>query len=1055
MKSDRWQRIERICHEALEHEPSRRAAFLEQACAGDETLRREVEDLLSQETKAEGFLEAPALEVEAKAMARGQADPRLGQQVGSYEIVSLLGAGGMGEVYLARDATLGRKVALKFLPDFLQQDDTARRRFVQEAKLAAALDHPFLCKVYEIGEEDERVFISLEYVRGQTLREKLAEGPLALQEAWKTVAEIGEALAEAHQRGIVHRDLKPANIMFTPDGHVKVMDFGLAKQLIQDQGPGGQEQSLTGMTKTGTTVGTLPYMSPEQVRGQKMDTRSDLFSLGVMLYEMLTGEHPFRRSLAADTAVAILGKEPEPVRKLRPEVTEEPESVVMKLLAKRREDRWQSAEELRAGLIQLVSDPSSSWIVAAAGKRAGLSRATRVALSLAAVVALAAMIPGYRYYSHRAQVRWARQVAIPEVGRLIEDEQFVAAFHLAAQVEQDLPEDPVLEQLWPQISLSMSVETEPPGADVYVRNYADTDGEWRHWGLSPVEGVRLPLQSHRWRVSKKGYATVDRATSPTRFGEKIEHLQYELRAEDSVPTGMLSVVEGRFRVLAGALNLGPLELDSFLIDRSEVTNREFQQFVDAGGYRDPRYWQHEFVKDGRVLSREEAVVEFRDATGRPGPSTWSLGTFPEGEGDFPVAGVNWYEAAAYAEFVGKSLPTVHHWYRAAAIGFAPNSVPLSNFSGKGPAPVETHQGISPWGVYDMAGNVREWCWNASGRERFILGGAWGDADYMFYMPDTQSPFDRAPTNGFRCVQYEGNAADLTTPIELVSRDYASELPVDDRTFGMYRSLYEYDQTKLNARSETLESGSPYWNKERITFDAAYGGERVTAYLFLPTAGRPPYQTVVFCPGVGAFQSSGKSDNLVSPTKPIVRSGRVMLHPVYKGFLERKPPGYRSLESGGFWDESVAYRDEVIMDVKDLARSIDYLETRSEIASDQVAYVGYSYGGMLAPIFLAVEERLKTAVLRGAGLSPYKTRPEIDPLNFVSRVKQPVLVLGGRYDSIYPPEPNQLPMLGLLGTPEQHKKLRQFDSAHLRSLGNEEIREILDWLDRYLGPVNRN
>ena len=388
MKPERWQQIERICQEALEREPGRRAAFLEEACRGDKTLRREVKDLLAQETKAEGFLESPALEVEARVMARDQADPRLGQQVGSYEIVSLLGAGGMGQVYLARDARLGRKVALKFLPDFMQQDETARKRFLREAKLAAALDHPFVCKVYEIGEEDSKAFISLEYVRGRTLREKLAEGPVALREALKIAAEIAEALAEAHQRDIVHRDLKPTNIMLTPDGHVKVMDFGLAKQLIH---PEGQEQSLTGMTKTGTTVGTLPYMSPEQVRGQKVDTRSDLFSLGVMLYEMVAGEHPFRRSLAADTAVAILGNDPEPVGQLRPEVGEELESAVMKLLAKDREDRWQSVEEVRASLAQLVSDPSSSSMVLAAGKKTAFSRlATRVAVVLVAGVVVVA-----------------------------------------------------------------------------------------------------------------------------------------------------------------------------------------------------------------------------------------------------------------------------------------------------------------------------------------------------------------------------------------------------------------------------------------------------------------------------------------------------------------------------------------------------------------------------------------------------------------------------------------------------------------------------------------
>ena len=945
MKSDRWQQIERICRAALEHEPSRRTAFLQEACAGDETLRREVEDLLAEETKPEDFLESPALEVEARAMVRNQSRPRLGQQVGSYEIVSLLGAGGMGEVYLARDATLGRQVALKFLPDFLQQDDTARRRFVQEAKLAAALDHPFICSVHEIGEEAGRAFISLEYVRGRTLREKLAEGPLTLAEAWKIAAEIAEALAEAHQRGIVHRDLKPANIMFTPDGHVKVMDFGLVKQLVHSP---DQEQSFLDMTKTGTTVGTLPYMSPEQVRGQKVDTRSDLFSFGVILYEMLTGEHPFRRSVAADTAVAILGKEPEKIGKLRPEVTEELESVVTKLLAKEQEDRWQSVEEVRASLAHLVSDPSSSSAVAlAAAERAGFSRATRTAVALLAVVAVAAALAGYWYYSHALPVRWAREEAIPEIERLIKEKDLVAAFHLADQAEEFLPGDPVLEELWPRVSLSMSVETEPSGADVYVRGYADLNGEWRHLGVSPVEGVRLPLQSHRWRVSREDYVTVDRATWVPGPSNEMK-LQVELRSEALVRGGMVYVGEGAVAVVAaGALRLDRVVLDSFLIDRFEVTNREFKQFVDAGGYRNPQYWAHEFVKDGRVLSRQEGMAEFHDATGRPGPSTWSLGTYPEGQGEYPVGGVSWYEAAAYAQFVGKSLPAVHQWYRVANLFFV-NSVPLSNFSGENLAPVGTHQGISPWGVYDMFGNVREWCWNASAGKRFILGGAWEDADYMFAFPGARSPFDRASANGFRCVQVGEIPADLTKPIEFGGRDYGSERPVDDRTFGIYRDLYAYDQTDLNAESETVESGSPYWNKERITFDAAYGGEKVTAYLFLPKAGIPPYQTVVFFPGSSPFRRSMKSDELqwLYLAEPIIRSGRALLYPIYKGSYERRGPTGQGARGG--WDDSVAFRDQIILIAKDLSRSIDYLESRSDIASDQLGYFWVQFRGNVGP-----------------------------------------------------------------------------------------------------------
>ena len=1058
MKSERWQQIERLCHEALKRDESQRAAFLEEACQGDESLRREVEDLLAQETRAEDYLEAPAVEVEAKAMAQGQADYWVGRVVGSYEIVSLLGTGGMGEVYLAQDTRLERKVALKFLPDFLQQDPTARRRLLREAKLAASLDHPFICKVYDTGETEGRTFIAMEYVEGETLQQKLARGPLTGREALRIATEMAEALEQAHRKEIVHRDLKPSNVMLTDQGHVKVMDFGIAKRLRIAE---GEEQDwTTTLTAAESVIGTLPYMSPEQVRGRKLDTRSDLFSFGVVLYEMLTGEHPFRRPVPADTVAAILEKEPVPLSRLSPEVPAEVQSVVTRLLAKDPGQRYQTVSELGKGLLELRA------ILGIPLGLGGLLKALSQTLSRPRIlvplvlVALAAIVAGYWYYSRTVQIRWAREEAIPTVERLIEEDKFVTAFDLALQAEQYLPEDPVLKQLWPQISLDISVETEPTGADVYVRNYRDLDGEWRHLGRSPVEGVRLPLQSHRWRVSRQGYVTVDRATGvPPRGGNEIE-LEVELRSEAIVPNGMVYVEERIFMVIAGGLRLAPLLLDGFLIDRFEVTNSEFRQFVDAGGYRGPQYWQHEFVKDGRVLSREEGMAEFRDPTGRPGPSTWRLGTYAEGKGDFPVAGVSWYEAAAYAEFVGKSLPTVHQWHQAANIDFAHHSVPLSNFAGEGLAPVGTHQGISRLGAYDMAGNVREWCWNASTGERFILGGARGDEDYMFVFPDTRSPFDRAPGNGFRCVKYEEISADLTRPIELLNRDYASERPVDDSTFVIYRNSYAYDQTDLNAQSEAVESGSQYWNKERVTFDAAYGGERVIAYLFLPKAGIPPYQTVVAFPGVDVFAGiPTKSDNIPRThtvfVEPIVISGRALLYPIYKGSYERRTPTARTVGAGGLLDESVAYRDEIIMDAKDLFRSIDYLETRSDIAPGQVAYLGWSYGALLGPVFLALEERLKVAVLRDGGFSPFRTRPEIDPLNFISRVKQPVLLLNGRYDPIFLLDRNQRPRLELLGTSEQHQKRVLFESAHARRLSNNEIKEILDWLDLYLGPVKVN
>jgi len=230
----------------------------------------------------------------------------VGKTISHYRILEKIGQGGMGEVYLAQDTSLDRKVALKFLPEELEQDPTTRKRFLREAKSAAALDHPYVCQIHEVGEVEGKSFISMEYVQGTTLKEKLTEGPLPVNEALKKAAEIAEALEEAHKQGIVHRDLKPANIMLTLQGHVKVMDFGLAKQVTPVE---GQEQEITtALTQQGSTLGTVPYMSPEQVRGQEVDTRSDIFSFGVVLYEMLTGVNPLGKGSAMDTATAILSE---------------------------------------------------------------------------------------------------------------------------------------------------------------------------------------------------------------------------------------------------------------------------------------------------------------------------------------------------------------------------------------------------------------------------------------------------------------------------------------------------------------------------------------------------------------------------------------------------------------------------------------------------------------------------------------------------------------------------------------------------------------------------
>ena len=272
----------------------------------------------------------------------------VGKTISHYKVLEKIGEGGMGEVFLAHDTSLDRKVALKFLPEELQQDSTAKKRFLREAKSAAALDHPFICHIHEVGEAEEKSFIAMEYVQGETLKDKLAKGPLPLNDALEKATEVTEALEEAHKQGIVHRDLKPSNIMLTPQGHVKVMDFGLAKRVTPVE---GEEQEITtALTKDSSILGTVPYMSPEQLRGKSVDARSDIFSFGVVLYEMLSGVHPFKRGGQMETANAIFSEPAPPLSRYTEDIPVLLQHTVKKMLAKEPDRRYQLIHDVRTDL---------------------------------------------------------------------------------------------------------------------------------------------------------------------------------------------------------------------------------------------------------------------------------------------------------------------------------------------------------------------------------------------------------------------------------------------------------------------------------------------------------------------------------------------------------------------------------------------------------------------------------------------------------------------------------------------------------------------------------
>jgi dienelactone hydrolase len=968
----------------------------------------------------------------------------IGQTISHYRIVARLGEGGMGVVYRADDLSLGRQVAIKLLSPRVSSDPEARRRFLHEARAAASLDHSGICTVFDAGEREGHLFIVMALLDGPTLKERLEAGPVPAAEAVGIAAQVAEALEAAHRHGIVHRDIKPANIMLLPDGRAKVVDFGLAHFA------GG-----TVLTRTGVTLGTAAYMSPEQAQGYGVDARTDVWSLGVVLYEMLGGVRPFAGDMMASVLYAVVHSEPKPLLELVPRLAPELLRIVDRALEKDRENRYGSAAGMAADLTSHLGNLTSG-ATGAPTLRAILRALRRPRIAVPVTIALALLLAAGGWVVHReGRIRWAHETALPRIRELILNREpgethLPKAYALAVEAGKIIPGDPELSGLLERCSTRISFTTEPPGASIYMKEYPAPDDGWRYLGTSPLDTVRVPCGWFAWRLEKDGYDDV-LALEPT--------FKRDLKSRNSVaPNSIQRALDPAGRIPPGMVRVMARSQDGkridFFIDRFEVTNAQYKAFVDSGGYRDPKYWMRGIRSGDSTVSWEQAMARFVDQTGRPGPSTWQAGSYVPGQDEYPVAGVSWYEADAYATWAGKSLPTSEHW----GVARSPISsgwLSRCNFSGLGPAPVGSYRSLTRYGTYDMAGNVREWCWNATGGSRVIRGGAWDDATYLSANVSQAPALDRSPRNGLRCVLYPdttGIGKETFGSLENNAVDFSRAKPVPDSVFQAYRDQFSYDKQDLEAKVEWRTSKPGEWIQERIVVNAAYGDEKLPMYLFLPTTGTPPYQAVVYFPGSGSVSQASSANmetyrEVESYLLFLVKNGRAVLYPVYKGTFERSTPALASIVSGA---PTHNYTEYLIQVVKDFRVGVDYLETRPEIDSRKIAYLGFSWGASVAPFILSTDDRVKTAVLMVGGF-PRHGHPEASAINFVTRVTIPVLMLNGRYDYIFPLEERVRPMFDLLGTETADKQLRLYGTDHFVPR-NEFIRETLAWLDRYLGPV---
>jgi formylglycine-generating enzyme required for sulfatase activity/predicted Ser/Thr protein kinase len=1018
-----------------------------------------------------------------------------GTRLGRYEIRSALGAGGMGQVYLAEDLDLGRRVALKVLPPDTAADARARERLLREARSAATLSHPHICSVYEVGEAEGRRFIAMQFVDGETLDARTARVPLTLDEAIAIGADVADALAEAHARGVVHRDIKPSNVMVTARGQAVVVDFGLAKAFAGQDGSQDDLATASALSGPGAILGTVPYMSPEQVRGVAVDGRSDVFSLGVVLYELVTGQRAFADSSAAAVASAILTRELAPLARFAPDAPAELERIVAKALRKDPDARYQTAKDLLIDLRALREERAFQAKLARSGSgdagpstamtgtgaaAASVSSATRAAgrsrRPLAIGAAVLVLVAASAWFGWRElRVRNAR-AQLPRIESLAASRQFFEAYDLAAAIERDLPGDATLARLMPTLSMTISVKTDPPGAQVYLRRFApDQAGAIpprSPGGSTPLADQRVARGEYVLGIEKDGYAPVERTVSGALF--RIDTMtvlpaplgiDVRLVPRDRQPAHMVAVPGGAYRLAAWSRPTdAQVRLGDYFIDKYEVTNAEFKAFIDAGGYAKPEHWTEPFVKDGLTLGRDEAMRLLTDRTGLPGPRGWSGQNVPEGKAGHPVTGITWYEAAAYAAFRGKTLPTVFQWEKAARNGeqnpvtsvmpwglFYPgDSLAFrANFEAGGAVPADANEfGMSVFGAYNMAGNVAEWVANDTSQGRLSAGGAWGDPTYIFGMYAPLPGFYSSDKLGFRCATLAPGAAGDQGAARIEIRD---EIPVykasSQANFDAWAGQYRYDRAPLDARVESTED-TPSWTRERITFTGA-DGERAIAYLYLPKHVAKPMQVIHFVPA-GDVNAGYRSlpASIEDRLGPSIKAGRAAFGVVLKGYMERLfPKGSPRPDV-----TTVEYFERVRNRVTDLRRGLDYLESRPEIDRGRIAFFGPSSGAQIGLIAAAVETRYRAVVLIGSGL-PKEYEPFIpaaNPINFAPHIRAPKFLMQGRYDEDSPLKTTTEPLFRLLPDP---KRLVVFEGGHMPSI-ELMTSTVSPWLDETLGRVRR-
>ena len=486
----------------------------------------------------------------------------IGKTISNYKILEEIGSGGMGVVYKAEDTNLKRNVALKFLPPELTRDKETKKRFILEAQSASSLQHNNICTIHEINKTDDgRFFICMDYYEGETLKEKISRGTLDFDEMVDISVQISKGIEKAHEKGIVHRDIKPANIFITTEGIVKILDFGLAKL-----------SGRTKLTKAQSTLGTVAYMSPEQASGGEVDHKTDIWSLGVILYEMIAGQLPFQGDYEQAVMYAIMNENPKHPGEFQNNLPEGFERIILRSIEKDPKSRYSTITELLKDLLNYQLTFQTPAIQFKRIKNI-LKLFRKPKFAIPGTLIILAVSFFMIWFTYRLiEIRQVKNEVIPEIERLAEEGNYSAAFKLATKVRQYIPDDPMLIKLWSRFSRYLTIRSEPNGANIFWKEYNAKDGkDWQHAGITPLDSIRFPIGFSRIKIEKEGFRTVYDATS----SDQLNHRRYLLDKNGNIPESMVHIPSVRIQVyLQNREDIHEVQIGDYLIDKYEVTNRE-------------------------------------------------------------------------------------------------------------------------------------------------------------------------------------------------------------------------------------------------------------------------------------------------------------------------------------------------------------------------------------------------------------------------------------------------------------------------------------------------